>query len=106
MMLAFDTIHPSFDGALTVDFVNLIPSGATLSSGTVTCAIHPGSEVADASASTRVYGDATVTATTKLKRNFKTGVDGARYVLTFTPTFSDTSIDPIEVVLEVSKIAA
>ena len=99
----FDPVHSGFDGLLTVDFVNLLPSGATISSGTVTCAIHPESEVADASAATRVSGSVTITGT-KLSRRFSGGVKGARYVLTFTPTFSDTTIDPVQGVVQVVQL--
>lgn len=104
-MLEFDPVHPSFDGALQVDFTRLVPSGATLSTGTVTCAVHPLSAAADANASTRVYGAVAVTGA-KLAREFTGGVDEVDYILTFTPTFSDGTIDPVEVFLPVRKDAA
>lgn len=105
-MRSFGDVHPSADIPLTADYVHQLEEydGATLVSGTVTCAVHQLSPVADASASSRVYGSATVSGT-GLTRWFKTGVDGVIYVITFNATFSTGAIDPVEIKLTCNKDA-
>ena len=101
-MYAFSPTTTAGRPLLTVDFTELLPSGVTLSSVAVTCAVHDGSEVPDATPSARLDGSVVV-ASPNASQWFHNGVENADYVLTFLATFSDGQIEPVQAKLSVEK---
>ena len=70
---------PAEKFAVSIDFTDRLPSGATISSGTVTAKI-----VETGAADTSVYASGTLTTTTTTAAaTLQAGSDGAKYVITY-----------------------
>lgn len=78
-----------------IDFAGRIPLGVTISSATVTAAVHSGT---DGSPSAIVSGAATVSGT-KVTQRIIGGVAGTIYDLTWTATLSDSQTPTIQTYL-------
>lgn len=90
-MEKFDATTPAGRPLLSVDFVNLLPAGTTLSSCVVSIAVESGT---DANPNSRLSGPAVIVGTVAAQF-FQTGLVGVTYVLTFLGTFSNGEIEPV-----------
>ncbi len=89
----FQTVEPTTNELYPFDFTSYVPSGATLSSATVTLSVYltiPG-YTADATPATRLSGSATV-AGSIAKQRITGLVDGNDYLATCTGMMSDGSV--------------
>lgn len=91
-MLAFSNRSADATVTLSMDMTALIPTGATISSSSVTAAVFAGSVVVDPTPSAILDGASQLSGNILLQR-VTAGVVGCTYVLTFAATFSDGSND-------------
>lgn len=79
--------QPAEKFAVSLDFTNRLPTGLTISSGTVTA-----KEIPNGAANTNVYVTGTLSTTnTTAAATVQAGEDGKIYQLTYTVTLSDTT---------------
>lgn len=101
----FSPTTPAGRPDCTIDFTSILAGAysppVTVSSCVVSCAIYPGSLVADPTASARCDGAAIVTSGKLVTQFFKDGVAGADYILTFLATLSNAAKEPIDAVIQV-----
>lgn len=76
----FDPADQSESEPYTLDFVNDLAAGETLTSATWTCAVAPDSRAQDASASTRLSGSA-ATSGTQTSQRVVGLLPGVKYIL-------------------------
>src|SRR5262245_34970763 len=75
----------------------------TITNGTtVTCRMHPDSEVVDPSPAAKLDGARVITGEI-VAQFFKHGLAGAGYILTYLVEFSDGSTEPFDCVISVRK---
>jgi hypothetical protein len=92
-------------GKLNLSIRLSLPSGITITSAVLSCAVHEDSPASDPSAATRITStSATIDATGKIMTaRFENGLVDVDYVITFLPTLSDTEIEPVTTMISVRK---
>lgn len=103
----FSPTTPAGRPDCTIDFGSILSGaltpGVTVNSCAVTCAIHPKSNVADPLASTRLDGSPALSGGRYVTQYFAIGgVAGASYILSYLPTLSNGTKEPIDAILEVN----
>jgi hypothetical protein len=103
-MYKFDATTPSGRPLLSVDFSRLLPPGVIIASAAVTAEVHALSPAEDPDAGDRLDGAALLSPDSMtVSQWFHQGTEDVDYVLTFTATFSDGQIEPVEVELRVRR---
>lgn len=92
-------------GKLNLSIKLTLPSGVTIASATLSCAVHEDSKQQDSGAATRITSTiATIDATGKIMTaRFENGLVDVDYVITYVPTLSDTEIEPVTTMISVRK---
>lgn len=103
--IRFSNTTPNGKLNLSIDMTDVLPTGVTVSSATVSIAVHEDSDAADALVATRLTSTTpTINGTGKIMTaRFELGLVNVDYVLTFIPTLSDTEVEPVTAVIAVRK---